>query len=358
MKNSKFAILCCLLGSFLGFQAKSYSYDGDANCCPDTSCCQDSNRGYDYGGDETQLTPYPFYVYASHLEGSGIGYNQGYTSAGLLFTPTWGTSGNMQYLLDVRGHVFNNGDPAANAGIGVRYLDHCSDKVYGANIFYDYRKFHHESFQQIGIGLEYLGDCWDFRINGYIPFGRHKVDFGRTLFVYPGNYFAECKQREKVMAGFDAEFGMPIWRNCDPCNLFEAYAAVGTYYFTPRIYSNCGKDCWGGKVRAAIRLGRYVEIEGRTTFDRDFHWRGEGVITIGFPFGGRSCEPNCYCDNLRNIAAQPIERQEIIVINRPSCQWRTNFGGFSSLSDDSDISDSSSSPIAGNSSSPNINGRR
>jgi hypothetical protein len=337
MKNSKFSILTCLFGSLLSLQvlsADNYNYD----------------NSYDYGGAESEMTPYPFNAYVSHVEGSGIGYNQGYTSAGLLFTPTWKCQGNMQYFLDVRGHVFNNGKPAANVGIGARYLDHCSERIYGANIFYDYRQVHHDGFQQIGIGLEYLGNCWDFRINGYIPFGRNKVDYGRTLFVYPGNYFAECKQREKVMAGFDAEFGMPVWEKCNPCDIFSAYAAIGTYYFTPRIYSKCGRDCWGGKVRVAARIWDYVEIEARTTFDREFHWRGEGVITLSYPFGGRCCEPTCYCDNLRALAVQPVQRQEIIVVNRPCCVWETNFGGFRSLSDSSDSSSSSGSPIAGSSS--------
>lgn len=291
----------------------------------------------------------PFNAYVSHTEGRGIGYNQGYTSFGLFITPQ--TQNQWQYFLDGRYHVFNDGEPAANAGAGLRYLDYQRQKVYGANLYYDYRRVHHEKFQQIGLGFEILGKCYDIRVNGYIPVGRNHVDFGHTLFIYPGNSFALCKKREKVMAGFDAEVGMPLLNRCNPCNIFQAYGAAGLYYFTPRIYSRCGHDTWGVKARVQAKMWNFIELEGRTTYDREFGWRGEGVIGITFPLGERCYDPcNACCDYLRVIANQPVQRQEIIVISKPHCEWNTNFIEKSCDDDSSssshlivDSSDSSSS---------------
>lgn len=44
-----------------------------------------------------------------HIEGTGVGYNQGYTSLEGLFLPRSGTGHGWTPFLDLRGHVFNNG---------------------------------------------------------------------------------------------------------------------------------------------------------------------------------------------------------------------------------------------------------
>jgi hypothetical protein len=63
--------------------------------------------------------PKPMRITTRHIEGNGIGYNRGYTTIEGFLAP-------YQYdrwipFVDLRGHVLNDGQLAANAGVGVRY---------------------------------------------------------------------------------------------------------------------------------------------------------------------------------------------------------------------------------------------
>lgn len=66
-------------------------------------------------------------------------------------------------IFDGRAHVFNNGQPAVNAGVGARYLT--SSWVYGVNTYYDYRKTTHDHYNQCALGLEAMSERWDLRLN-------------------------------------------------------------------------------------------------------------------------------------------------------------------------------------------------
>ena len=104
------------------------------------SCCEDGPR--------------PMRVTARHIEPNGIGYNQGYTTLeGFFSSDPWG--GAWYPFLDLRGHAFNNGKLAANAGIGVRYLS--GSRIWGGNFYYDYRNTKHQHYNQVALGLEALG---------------------------------------------------------------------------------------------------------------------------------------------------------------------------------------------------------
>ncbi|MDE3045922.1 MAG: inverse autotransporter beta domain-containing protein [Verrucomicrobiota bacterium] len=59
-------------------------------------------------------------------------------------------------FLDARGHVFDNGKWAANAGVGLRTLK--GTRAYGINAYYDYRNTGRFHSNQIGAGLESLGE--------------------------------------------------------------------------------------------------------------------------------------------------------------------------------------------------------
>lgn len=318
------AIILCLI---LGGVNASDSILGGFNVSASDAGMHYYDSYDDCGGCSIVMPRFlPYRVYASHLEGRGIGYNQGYSSIGLLYTPGLMFSNNIQAFVDVRAHIFNNGKPAANAGFGVRYLDTCRNRVYGANLYYDYRKAHHTNLSQIGFGLEYLGNCWDLRFNGYFPI-ESEVVYNRHRFHYPGDFFAECSNLERPLSGFDAEYGRPFWRKCSPCEFLEVYAAAGPYYYTAKINSNDGKSFWGVRGRVAAKFWDYIEIEARTTYDKYFKCRGEGVITFSYPFGG-CCEKTSCCNAMKCIAVQPVYRQEIIAVGKPCCHWRANFDGF------------------------------
>ena len=103
-----------------------------------------------------------------HIESGGIGYEDGYTTLEA-FLSTDPSQWSVTPFLDVRGHVFNSGKWAANAGAGLRAL--MGNRAYGINTYYDYRNTGRFHSNQIGVGLETLGELLDFRINGYLPVG-------------------------------------------------------------------------------------------------------------------------------------------------------------------------------------------
>ena len=110
-------------------------------------------------------------VQLRHIEGKGIGYDRGYTTIQAFFTPH---IDRLVPIFDVRGHVFDDGKFAANAGLGLRYFH---SRVYGINAYYDYRQTHLFHYNQVAIGCESLGKKFDFRINGYFPVGRKQSFF-------------------------------------------------------------------------------------------------------------------------------------------------------------------------------------
>ena len=177
---------------------------------------------------------------ARHIEPGGIGYGLGYTTVEGFF-PLYNGWENWVVFLDGRGHVFNDGRPAANAGLGVRYLR--DTRVWGVNSYWDYRNTHRQHYNQVAAGLESLGRIWDFRLNGYLPVGEKKSHNYRTRFDEFKGHHAILRQKfEFVLAGANAEVGAHVntWRHV------PLYFAAGPYYLTGK-----GKTTWGGEARAS-----------------------------------------------------------------------------------------------------------
>jgi hypothetical protein len=174
-----------------------------------------------------------------HIESGGIGYEDGYTTleAFLASDPSQWT---VTPFLDVRGHVFNNGKWAANAGAGLRTL--WKNRAYGINTYYDYRNTGRLHSNQVGVGLETLGELFDFRINGYLPVGTKISDPYDTAFrKFSGHHMILSQKYQSAMKGADAEFGFHFGKS----KSFDFYAAAGPYYFI----GEKAPATWGGKAR-------------------------------------------------------------------------------------------------------------
>ncbi len=246
-----------------------------------------------------------------HIESGGIGYEDGYTTFEAFFAsdPNQWT---VTPFLDARGHIFNNGKWAANAGAGLRTL--WKNRVYGINTYYDYRNTGRFHSNQVGVGLETLGELFDFRINGYFPFGVKISDPYDTAFrTFSGNYLLLSQKYQSAMKGSDAEFGIHFGKS----KSFDFYAAAGPYYFigekVPAI--------WGGKARIMGIFKDILTLEISDSYDRTFHNKLQGQISLSFSFGpksrvkkqGRTCKT---ANTLNDRMLQPVGRQEIIVIDK------------------------------------------
>ena len=231
-----------------------------------------------------------------HIEGKGVGYNQGYTTLQAFFSAH---CGDFYPQLDLRAHVFNDGKLAANAGLALRYV---GDRVYGVHAFYDYRQTTHFHYNQCALGFDMLGQWVDFRLNGYFPLGRKESH-------------SFHHKKELSLAGVNAEVGVHLWET----DSVKLYGAAGPYYFGKR-----GQNAWGGEMRASATFYDHLRAELSGSYDTLFHWIGQAQVSLIYFFGptvkaaarqDRSCEEEAI---LRKRATQWIDRSEIIVLDHHS----------------------------------------
>ncbi len=259
--------------------------------------------------NNVELTPPLSRFDIKHSAGRGIGYHKGYSSlTGFCVIPNYL---EMSYLpfIDMRGHVFNDGRIAANAGAGLRFI---GSRIWGINAYYDYRDTEELNYNQIGVGFESLGNCWDFRLNTYWPVGCSKSSFTLPKFYhFHKQEMILARERHFALFGADSEFGF----HGRKMQYFDFYAAIGPYYFTRQE-----KNAFGGKARVIFTICNMVKLEVSSSYDNVFRSTVQGKLGLYFPFGGREeiapgCDPCCYGTKLcLEEAFQPVERSEIIAV--------------------------------------------
>lgn len=256
-------------------------------------------------------SPRSMRISARHIEGNGIGYNQGYTSLDGFFASFDPSDEYWVPFLDVRGHIFNNGKPAANAGVGVRYVD--TSRVWGVNAYYDFRKTDRHCYSQTSLGFESLGQFWDFRLNGYLPIGSTKSSFYSAQFArFKEHYLILSRKREFALKGGNAEVGFHV----EKIQNISFYFAGGPYYLEGE-----GKHAWGGEGRAVMDLLDHFRLEANTSYDHLFKWIAQGQISVRFPFGPKKAvkqrEKGCSLElALWERALQRVDRNEIIATDK------------------------------------------
>jgi hypothetical protein len=259
-------------------------------CLPLTLLCQENNVAESLGS-------LPQRIEIRHIESNGVGYNQGYSTIKGFFILAPLLPRKWVPIADLRGHVFNNGNFAANAGFGLRRL---SNRAWGINAYYDYRQTRSFHYNGLGAGLETLGEVVDARINGYLPVG--------------AKTHASSKSRQEfAMKGLNGELGFHVKR----FKRAHLYAAAGPYYF-----NNEGKNTWGGEAR--LRLTVYDSLRMQVSGSYDSIYKGvvQGEFGFIFPFGG--CKKKAPADpcqspsiaHMRKWSLQQIDRNEIIVVDK------------------------------------------
>ncbi len=244
-----------------------------------------------------------------HIESKGLGYTDGYTTLEGFFVPLSALNTRWVPFLDVRGHIFNNSKPAANAGIGLRYIE---SRVWGGNVYYDYRKTRERNYNQVSFGFESLGRYLDYRINGYFPVGKHKGSLSDATFDhFAGNSVYLARKQELALKGTNAEVGVHIAK----VKGIDFYSALGPYYF-----ANDTKHTFGGEFRIGMDVLNILRIEGNTSYDHLFKWIGQGQISLSYAFTPKKMsrkekKGSCSFHGLvRDRAFQRVDKQEIIVV--------------------------------------------
>ena len=252
----------------------------------------------------------PELIEVKHIEGKGIGYEKGYSTLDGFFVHPSHLDKDWVPFLDLRAHVFNDGQPAVNAGVGLRYLD---ARVWGANVYYDYRKTTRSHYNQVGVGLESLGMIWDFRINGYFPVGeKHSHPYHFRFNQFKGHRILLKNKLEFAMTGANAEVGAHAYHH----KHFDVYAAAGPYYFNGQ-----GRAAWGGEARVALTIIDHLRLQVSGSYDSVFKGIGQGEISLFSSWGGkkgikhRRCKDCVDSRKIADRALQRVDRQEIIVLD-------------------------------------------
>jgi hypothetical protein len=247
--------------------------------------------------------------------GEFIGMKRGYAELGLFVAPQH--SNRVQNFFDATGYFIDNGEGAASIGVGRRLWDADSCRILGANIYYDFRHGRIGVFNRIGIGLESLGECVDFRINGYFPLNKGtRQKRLHTYHDFIGPYFETCQEKEFAYLGFDAEVGSPIWNDC----LFDLYGAIGPYFY----HHKEREGIYGGYARLSLSFDDWLILEGRVSSDNRFKTHVQGSLIISVPLyqffscystGSNAC---------REMLTQPVERNGLIFTD-PCCSRTYNW---------------------------------
>lgn len=270
------------------------------------------------------------YISLRHVEGSGLGYAIGYSSLDLFLSKSLNNRRFVPFL-DLRGHIFNNGKYAGNAGLGLRYLNCRLEQIWGVYLGYDYlqhiQRYPHPSYHQVGGGLEIIGKKWDFHLNAYVPVGDKKTNIYRFKYRFYeelkrgdlSHFKLGLKAREQLaLNGIDTLLG---YRFCNICHT-DLHISAGPYYYwgrtakTTNVFTKKRESSWGGRMVFDIIFSKYISIGADVTYDTIFKWRSQGMICLNIPFSFfRNCRSRCAPRSLKGSLYNHIERNEIIAVD-------------------------------------------
>jgi hypothetical protein len=240
----------------------------------------------------------PSQLLVSYMQGNGIGYQGGYSSAAAFLTSEmWG---DFYFFMDVRAHVLNDGKGAYNLGVGSRSISRNQKAFLGANLFFDYRHTS-SSFQRMSLGLDSALGPFFFSTNGYLLVAGKANIHTEERYVYQNGYiYSGVIEEESFKCGWDGEMGLY------PINQpeFRAYLGGGPYYLKNTNLMALQENIWGAKGRIFIEIKKICKLEFIYSKDGFFGRKSQGQITFTFPFSKKGRTGNY----------APVVRQEIIPV--------------------------------------------
>lgn len=263
----------------------------------------------------------PQHITFRHTEFNGVGHENGYTSIDFFMTPFHETHGVLPFV-DMRAHVLNNGDIAANIGIGFRRQPADGDCVWGFNLFYDWRErpeftFHNHQFHQIGLGFEIFCPSFDLRLNGYLPVGQDRSKEMR-FHSFSGHSLYLLQRTAMGMPGVELDVGGSLgqWGGID------WYAAATPFFFwgKERGHFDYGDDAYGVAFRVVAQFWDMFGITLGASIDSAFDFNG--LLEFAFripraeaaPRMGRSSFAGAGSPTPYDRMGQRVQRRDLIVI--------------------------------------------
>jgi parallel beta-helix repeat protein len=148
-------------------------------------------------------------------------------------------------------NLYTPSSEETNLGLGLRKIFNDSF-ILGMHFFFDRKLAHSDKFySQVGAGLEFLSEPFDFRFNYYDPTTKAKViddnnyEFGSTTLV-------NVKSMEEPLGGYDFEFGFPV-----PFKKLNTRLYFGGFFFNSKL----GKDNNGYRIRSETNLTNWFVLD-------------------------------------------------------------------------------------------------
>lgn len=196
-----------------------------------------------------------------------------------------------------------------NVGLGHRVImpsltpwEPDAAKIYGISVWSDGSEIGKEKFfPQIGVSLEYLGDIWDLRANGYIPLEESKIDDPTPTgdLGYSGNFLLQLTQARKdtALAVGELELARRLGNR-------DAWGFVGGYTLSSDEF-----DTEGYRVGARGYLLPDLLLQVAVTDDELFHTNT--IVSVVW-FIGRTRSDYSPTGTLTNRLREPVMRNDYV----------------------------------------------
>ena len=270
--------------------------------------------------------PWMTRISARHVTGAGVGHTSGYSSLDW-FLPLSAESDSTMWFGDFRGLIFNDGEFGSNVGTGYRWFVEDQNRIYGVNGYWDTRNDNSLLFNQAGIGVESLGQIFDFRANGYTPAVNDTYQQGDVFFSGNGLFLPSTS----ALSGMDAEAGVN----------FPTFYQISTSMFGGGYYydSNHTIAAAGWRVRAEAAWRDNVVVGVSVQDDDLFGQTVNGMIELRYTAFHRAAlarrsmrhkfrDADGVGDGatVRHRLADPVYRRQNIVLHRDDNRLTTSGG--------------------------------
>jgi hypothetical protein len=273
--------------------------------------------------------PWMTRISARHVAGEGVGHTNSYSSLDWFVPLLPAESDSTMWFGDVRGLIFNDGEFGSNMGSGYRWFVEDQNRIYGINGYWDTRKDNSLLFNQAGIGVESLGQIFDFRANGYTPavYDTYQHQLGTAYFQDNRLFVASTA----ALSGMDAEAGV----NFPTFHQISTSLFGGGYYYD----SNHTIAAAGWRVRAEAMFRDFVVVGVSVQDDELFGQTVNGMIELrhtvfhratlarrSMRHKFRDADGSSDGQTVRHRLADPVYRRQNIVLKEESARPAT-FGG-------------------------------
>ncbi len=214
--------------------------------------------------------PWMTRISARHVAGEGVGHATSYSSLDWFVPLLPAESDSTMWFGDLRGLIFNDGEFGSNLGTGYRWFMEDQNRIYGVNGYWDTLNDNSLLFNQAGIGVESLGQIFDFRANGYTP-----AVYDSLQHQLGNAYFQDNRlfvPSTAALSGMDAEAGV----NLPTFNQISTGLFGGGYYYD----SNHTIAAAGWRVRAEAMFRDIVVVGVSVQDDELFGQTVNGMIEL------------------------------------------------------------------------------